>query len=1539
MKWLSSRASRAKARSDVRHYRSLQLSLCEPRHLLTGLVFDSIQSMNTQITLAPTTRLQFADVNGDGDSDLVAFQERQVLVFDNHRGDFTLSDRQSRPVSPFDPERSRMLEGEITDRADLDGDGDQDLIFFADPGHVAWIENVDGQGAFDRLHFVTDTFYEVVPGDVDGDGDLDLVENGIHGGLIWYENVDGRGLFSRSHRVTIPATGESYFADIDRDRDLDFVLYSSGQVHVYTNPGRIAIEWPHVEYAMDRSIDPFENSQLVLWDNNSWVDYVAAYGSRTIVIHDLGRPDAEVPRRVSVIPTESNGYRVIDLADLDGDHRADQILFQVGSNRLAWSPQRADGVLSELRPIHTIRNLTDVVAGDWDADQDTDLLVRRNDSIVEWIENRDGLGDFDTQFVSEPFLEVNYEGFLFGESVSRAIHRVLLFQSTVAVRMLDWSGDGREDLMTESRVGPGFSRIALQWYPNEGGRFAAPQILYTGPTLSTDEITRWTAADVDGDGLPELALIAQGQVHIFRHRVEAEPFIRVALRDGIVHAIELVDVDRDGDRDLFLVEDHYDWTLQRTALWMENTDGRGTFGEPKPLIAGLANDTQWSWHDMDADGREEFVVTRRSDEVTTSQIWRYDTMARSIGLVFEQSVADVFRSFIVDLDRDGANDILHQIWQNGALVVLWNRGLDAPFPSETLATGLWGALRDSGDIDSDGDIDLVVTADRLVWLENQPQHRRLVFHDATDDLLLNRYHDVFLNDTDGDHDVDLIAIMKVESQIDLFVNRHVQWDWSQNRQLDRADLDSMCLALADHSNDLRFDVNHDGSVNAADLTLFRQRTLGVSVGDLDDDSRFASSDLVMLMQRGKFQKVGELAASWSEGDFDCNGRFDTDDLVKAMVDTGYSGWASAPLDTPVKLNEAELFNGDNELVTSLPFSRMLQADIDADGDDDLLLREGVLLTWYRNDGSDRPMVIHWTERSHGNTPSAVADLDGDGDLDWYLSEGVTGSYDYWLENVDGLGHFEVRHETRLDRLSDQIAPQFADWDRDGDLDMIAARDGNPEAQAASLVLFENKDGRGAFHEAMTLVPMQERFYSGIGQRPFALADVDNDGWIDLVHHRSVWYRNLQGSLNEREEVSLELPEEISFATFQSVVVVDLDHDGDHDLVRLGSNRLLYFAYNDGLGRFSFETSNISATRFSVTDIDRNGRWELIVGDLATFSWSEQIETWNDLARAGFEIVHRLDGYVAFPPAFIDRDSDGLLDLLVASNQAKEPLLALVSDSPDLISWSMPVPLVEPLSLQQLETFDVDDDGRLDVLVRFDRLSDVQWIRNLGNGQWAERADVPSDMPWGGSLASLDLDGDGDKDVAHHGGWWQNQPGLPRSDWRFHSFPIEANAWQDMDHDGDVDLIGANRWIANNRGAFSLDEATLIRMLPGDVVMAAADFNDDGYVDILAKNGTSLSVYYRNANEQMDRQTLESAGYMSVEAIWDIDRDGDLDVVSSAGVWNENEGGRFVRSRSLTKTKRQGAIVDQIVADFDEDGFGDLIVAWGNANDLVEIRLE
>ena len=125
-----------------------------------------------------------ADMDGDGDIDVVATSFVAPLVWFENLGDGTFSEDQ---VISTGPAGSYGL-----DVADLDGDGDNDVVTgsYAD-NEVAWYEN-NGDGTFSGQQVISRTqsgLFSVIAADVDGDGDEDVVAGSYYDDTAaWYEN-------------------------------------------------------------------------------------------------------------------------------------------------------------------------------------------------------------------------------------------------------------------------------------------------------------------------------------------------------------------------------------------------------------------------------------------------------------------------------------------------------------------------------------------------------------------------------------------------------------------------------------------------------------------------------------------------------------------------------------------------------------------------------------------------------------------------------------------------------------------------------------------------------------------------------------------------------------------------------------------------------------------------------------------------------------------------------------------------------------------------------------------------------------------------------------------------------------------------------------------------------------------------------------------------------------------------------------------------------------------------------------------------------
>ena len=128
---------------------------------------------------------------------------------------------------------NQIISGHCVFAADLDGDGDQDVMSASViDDKIAWYEN-NGNGNFGSQKIIsstTDGASTVYASDLDGDGYLDIIAGGAWDGkLSWYKNMDGKGTFSSEKEITsVNQLQFAYTADLDGDGDQDIYFAALG---------------------------------------------------------------------------------------------------------------------------------------------------------------------------------------------------------------------------------------------------------------------------------------------------------------------------------------------------------------------------------------------------------------------------------------------------------------------------------------------------------------------------------------------------------------------------------------------------------------------------------------------------------------------------------------------------------------------------------------------------------------------------------------------------------------------------------------------------------------------------------------------------------------------------------------------------------------------------------------------------------------------------------------------------------------------------------------------------------------------------------------------------------------------------------------------------------------------------------------------------------------------------------------------------------------------------------------------------------------
>jgi len=320
--------------------------------------------------------------------------------------------------------------------------------------------------------------------------------------------------------------------------------------------------------------------------------------------------------------------------------------------------------------------------------------------------------------------------------------------------------------------------------------------------------------------------------------------------------------------------------------------------------------------------------------------------------------------------------------------------------------------------------------------------------------------------------------------------------------------------------------------------------------------------------------------------------------------------------------EPRLVPADRTVSTS-GYNASALPDVDGDGNLDLVI--GVLggafnanrtaadnLYFYRGTESGRfefETARYLDQLDIGSDASpAFGDLDGDGDLDLLLGsrldpESAQPPPLYHFENVGSrtAPSFEFVGLLEGDVAYSNSVPALADLDADGDLDLLLGTFNR------DVRLFRN-EGTSA---APRFVAASEDPIADLPRGSYstpALGDLDGDGDLDLVVGESSGevnlFENAGGPSEPRFELVTEAISEIDVGSRSSPALVDVDGDGDLDLVVGEESRGIRVYRNVGTpaaAEFSPEaeplgdfTTRLAQPRF--VDIDGDGDLDLVVGD-------------------------------------------------------------------------------------------------------------------------------------------------------------------------------------------------------------------------------------------------------------------------------------------------------------------------------------------------------
>jgi hypothetical protein len=1334
---------------------------------------DGSANFGTQRIISSTAKgancVYASDLDDDGDFDILSssFNDDKIAWYENTDGMGTFGGEQI--ITTLADRASYVYS------ADLNNDGSMDVLSSSlDDNKIAWYEN-EGNGVFGVQQIISSNAieaYMVRAADMDADGDMDVLSASYDDDKIaWYEN-DGTGNFVLENIVSSSANGANsvYASDLDNDGDLDLISSSDldKKVNGYESnflEAQCPVDIQFNEEGGYASNWNWSSSVAATFDNSSIQNPIVSDlvdGEVITVEVSDGTCTNTTSATISILPAPANGYTLSDhtitqgeIATIDQDGSEIGVSYQLrveGSNVPVGDPVDGTGAPIQFQVVPQ-------------SSVSYNVLATNTTTLCESV-----LTDIATVTVNNlPQVHITYGtpntpiAFTEQSAISTSNRSFNIISA-------DMNGDGHMDV-----IGSDFDGGRIDIFQNNGdGSF-------TSQTINSNAIGIWAihVADVDSDGNNDVlaALSTSNKITWYRNNGD-NTYDEFTITTNVAEprSVYAIDMDYDGDMDVLSASRNDD-----KIAWYEN-DGNENFTQHDISTSAIQ---AWDVFAIDMDGDGDMDVLSAS-EGGIRIAWYKNKGDLSFQEIVVSNTTDQPNSvYAYDMDGDGLLDVLAASLSAGTL---WYRNNgDETFQENLIGSGnpFLGNFRAIPfDMDLDGDTDVLSSSlgDEVFWFENTGGQ---VFVKQTVSTNVDAFVGVFASDLDWDGDLDLISASVDDSKITWFKNdlltpqcpggyipfsetggEAVGWRWTVDGPgpgtaifNPNPNVQSPFIAGLMQGDTISVEVTTSNGSTATARVLAPLHELPQNDFELSDPTVCAGS-IATIEQSGSEPTVVYQLRDDSDapvGQPVTGTGSPIEFFATAMAATSYNVWATDTITgCSIQLTDLSMvsISGDDAPIGTFALS-------------DPVLCPGEITATIKQDGSELN-TTYQLRLNADNSPVGASVAGTGGPIEFKV--GATKSA---LYNVLATSQVGDNCQVQLSDLSSVVVSPHINPD------IVYGTPNRPPTFTDQLPLIDELDGT---------------LYAVHG------VDIDDDGDTDvlatewgIVGQRNINLYKNEGALNFTTPIQVA---DADFNGLYDVLTVDMDDDGDIDIVGGSQNDGVAWFENDGTHFSSPVPAQIIDTDFSFSvfaiDLNLDGHMDVLSADFDgdKVSWFENdgaegftsriiagsladashvfaadmdndgdldvLSTSRGSGFSGSVNLHRNDGSMGFSTEVVDASMLGANAVVAADidNDGDNDIVAATRDGSGLIKWyendglgNFAIHLIEQgyWGIQKIFATDMDSDGHIDIVSANRNNGEVFWYHNDGNENFTRYV---TSAAWEGvgTVFPADLDGDGDLDI-------------------------------------------------------------------------------------------------------------------------------------------------------------------------------------------------